>query len=813
MARTASVVIIGAGIVGCTAAWHLARLGWTDIVIVEQGPFPRAGGSSSHAPGIVFQTSSNKVMSGFAKETVATLGGLTLDGQPCWYGVGGIEVAETPRRMEDLKRKLGWAQSWGIAGAALLTPEEVVAKVPMIDPSVIVGGYWVPTDGVAKPVRAVEAMMREVASHVTLLTGSPVTEIRRDGGRVTGVGVGDELIATDRVLACGGIWGPSIGAMAGVPIPLVAVEHQFIWTEPMDPWLGATTECALPVIRHQDRDLYMRQRGDHFAVGSYAHEPVLVRSAEIRRHGDPDDMPASNAFTADVFAPAWDDAVRLLPFLAEARFGEAFNGMFSFTPDSYPLLGESQYLKGFWSAQAIWITHSAGAARAVAEWMTDGRPREDMRDCDLNRFEPHAATPAYIRERGAQQYREVYDVIHPLQPMERPRPLRTTPFHAQQQALGAVFFEGRGWEQPRWYEANRDLLARYPAPVRSGWNAEWWSPIAHAEHLATRDGVALFDMSPLPKIDVSGPGAAAFLQRMVTGNVDRGVGSITYALMLDAKGGVRSDVTIARLAADRFRIGANGPLDLVWLRAHAPADGTVAIQDVTSGVCCVGIWGPKARAVVEALSEDDWSNEGFPYYTARQRAIGEVPVTAMRVSYVGELGWEIYTTPEYGARLWRLLWDAGQAHGIIAGGRAAFDTLRIEKGYRLWGLDMDTERDPWEAGLGFAVKANKGEFLGREAVLAARERGPRAVLRCLVLDDPSVVVMGKEPVFVDGREVGYVTSAGYCPSVASSVAYAYLPPEFSAPGGQAAIAYFGRLHDASITQDPLYDPGGARLRV
>ena len=813
MGRSASVVIIGAGIVGCSAAWHLAKRGWTDIVLVEQGPFPKAGGSSSHAPGIVFQTSSNKQMTRFALETVATLSTIHLDGEPCWFGVGGIEVAETPRRLEDLKRKLGWAQSWGVADAALLTPSEVAAKIPMIDSSVILGGYWVPTDGVAKPVRAVEAMLRDAGSAVTLLSHTRVTEIHRAGNRVVGVGLGDQSISTDRVLACGGIWGPAIGRMAGVPVPLSAVEHQFMWTEPMAPWIGKSAECQLPVIRHQDRDLYMRQRMDHFAVGSYAHEPIVVDAGEIRRHGEPDDMPASNPFVASTFAPSWADAVRLLPFLKDARPAEAFNGMFSFTPDSYPLLGESQFLKGFWSAMAIWITHSAGAARAVADWMTDGRTPEDLRDCDINRFEPHALTAAYIRERGAQQYREVYDVIHPLQPMERPRPLRVSPFYGAQQKLEAVFFEGRGWEQPRWYEANRDLLGDYPTRPRDGWSGEWWSPIAQAEHLATRERVALFDMTPLPKFEVIGPDAARFLQNMLTGNVDRAVGSVTYALMLDARGGVRSDVTVARIAEDQFQIGANGPLDLVWLRSHLPPDMRVQINDITAARCCVGLWGPRARAVVEQVSDDDWSNDVFPYYTARIRAIGEVPVCAMRVSYVGELGWELYTTPEYGARLWHLLWEAGRAMGILAAGRAAFDTLRIEKGYRLWGVDMDAERDPWESGVGFAVKLNKQEFLGRDAAVHAKERGPRHVLSCLVLDDPSVVVMGKEPIIIDGDAVGYVTSAGYCPTIAASVAYGYLPADHANPGSRVEIEYFASRHGAVVSPDPLFDPKGERLRA
>jgi glycine cleavage system aminomethyltransferase T/glycine/D-amino acid oxidase-like deaminating enzyme len=812
MRKRASLVIVGAGIVGATAAWHLARRGWTDIVVLEQGPFPKTGGSSSHAPGIVFQTSGSKILTTFAKETVAHLAATDLDGQPCWYGVGSLEVAETPARMEDLKRKLGWAHSWGVAGAALLTPEQAVEKMPWIDPSVILGAYWVPGDGVAKPVRAVEAMIRDCGAAVEVHDRCPVIGIEQANGRVTGVVTPRGTIATDRVLVCAGIWGPKIGRFAGVPVPLMPVEHQFVWTAPMPEFANADREALWPVLRHQDRDLYFRHRDDHFAVGSYQHEPVLVDAAEIRAHGEPDDMPASNAFNRETFAQAWEDARRLLPFLEAAEERESLNGMFSFTPDGMPLLGESAHLRGFWSAMAIWITHSAGAARAVAEWLTEGRPAEDMRDCDINRFEPHAMTRSYIRARGAQQYREVYDVIHPLQPMEEPRPLRTTPFHQQQRELGAVFFESRGWELARWYGANSQLLERFPVAERPGWSGRFWSPISGAEHQATRDGVAMFDMSALPKFEVAGAGAAAFLEQMCSAKVARKVGSVTYALLLDQRGTIRSDVTVARLSEDRFQIGANGVLDVAWLRHFAASDPTVQVRDITSALCCIGIWGPEARRVVERTSMDGWSDAAFPYYTARQREIGEVPVTAMRVSYVGELGWELYCAPEYGARLWSLLWDAGQESGVIAGGRAAFDTLRLEKGYRLWGVDMDTERTPHEAGLAWAVKPAKGDFIGREAFLQMAEREPDVRLACLALDDPTIVLMGKEPVFVDGDAVGYVTSAGYGFSVGQSLAYAYLPAAAAVRRTSVDVEFFGKRYSAAAQDEPRYDPAGTRLR-
>jgi glycine cleavage system aminomethyltransferase T len=500
--------------------------------------------------------------------------------------------------------------------------------------------------------------------------------------------------------------------------------------------------------------------------------------------------------------------------LRQVEIASAINGMFSFTPDGFPLLGESDRLRGFWLAEAIWITHAGGAAKAIAQLMTTGRADLDLREADVNRFDAYAMTEGYVRVRGAQQYREVYDVIHPLQPLEQPRPLRRSPFYASQRDLDAVFFESRGWEAPRWYEANARLIDRYEIPPRAGWSGKFWSPIAGAEHLATRERAALFDMTPLPKIEVTGPAAAEWLEGLTSNKVARKPGSVTYALLLDENGGIRSDITVARLDAETFQIGANGPADTAWLRRFLPRDGSVQVRDVSGALACVGLWGPRARDIVERTSSDDWSNSSFPYYTARTMAVGEVPVRALRVSYVGELGWELYTSPEYGARLWELLWAAGQPDGLVAAGRAAFDTLRLEKGYRLWGADMHTEYRPDEAGVGFAVKPGKGPFIGQEA-LRARVTDSMSGRRlcCLQVIDPMVVVMGKEPVLRGAELVGYVTSAGFGYSTGESLAYAYLPAGYAEEGTIVEVEYFGDRVPAAVVSEPRWDPEGARLRV
>ncbi len=812
MRSSASITIIGAGIVGCSAAYYLSQLGETDIVVVDAGPLFATGGSTSHAPGLVFQTNSSKMMTNLAQETVRAYSSFELDGQPCWHSVGSLEVACTPERWADLHRKVGYAHSYGLE-ASLISPDEVVDKLPLIDKSKIFGAYWVPSDGLAKAVRVCEAMAREAQERGVEFHGrTEVTGIMVVDGRIEAVETSKGRITTDRVLICAGIWGPKVGRMAGIQIPLMPVEHQMTWTAPLAELSGETREIVHPILRHQDKDMYYRQWFDGYGVGSYQHDPRLVESEEIRAHGAPDDEPASNPFVAEDFAGPWKDGCELIPSLRGAEIVNAYNGMFSFTPDSYPILGESAKVKGCWVAEAVWVTHGAGAGRAIAELMAKGKAWIDLREADINRFEPHQTTRSYVRARGAQQYIEVYDIIHPLQPMNEPRPLRTSPFYDREKALGAVFFEGRGWEQPRWYESNADLLQRYELPERTGWEAQFWSPIAGAEHLATRDGVAVFDMSPLPKFEVSGPGALGLLQRLTTNQIDKAVGSVTYTLMLDEHGGIKSDITVVRLAEDRFQLGCNGLPDLAWLLSHAPDDGSVEIRDVTASLCCLGIWGPKARDVVHRVTSADLGNDAFPYFSARSIEIGEVPVTALRVSYVGELGYELYAPVEYGARLWDLLWAAGEADGIIAAGRAAFDTLRIEKGYRLWGVDMHTEYNPYDAGLGWAVKLKKGNFIGRDALVTAKKQELTRVLTCLLLDEPGAVVMGKEPIRVDGAVAGYVTSAGYGFSVGRSVAFGYLPANVSIPGTKVEIEYFGKLLPATVASDPLVDPSGSRMR-
>jgi dimethylglycine oxidase len=803
----ADVVVVGAAVVGCSVAEHLTRLGVTDVVVVEQGPLPATGGSTSHAPGLVFQTNPSKTMAELARLTVERYAELG-----CFDAVGSIEVARTAERHAELKRRHGLATSWGLP-STLLRPEEVADRIPLLDPERIHAGYFVPSDGVARAVRACAAMAEEASGRGARFHGeTEVTGIDLTGGRVRAVETSAGRITTELVVVCAGIWGPLVGRMAGVPVPLHPVEHQLVWTNALPELAGAADEeISHPILRDQDRCMYFRQRGERYGVGSYQHRPLLVAPEEIPRHGEAPVMPTMLPFTAEDFEPAWRDAGELLPALARAEIAEPMNAMFSFTPDGLPLLGPAKEVDGVWLAEAIWITHAAGAGRVVAEWIAENAPSVDLRECDVNRFEAHVATPAYVRRRAATAYDEVYDIIHPLQPMEEPRPLRVSPFYGRQAEHGAFFLETNGWERPHWYEVNAALLREYDVPRRSGWEARYWSPIVGAEALATRERLGLFDMTSLKRASVTGPGALGFLQRLTTNELDRPPGYVTYTLMLDDRGGIVSDVTVARLADDRFQLGLNGPRDLVWLQRNAPSDGSVVVRDVTGGTCCIGLWGPLAREVAQPLSRDDLSHAGFGFFRAREIFVGEVPVTALRLSYVGELGWELYASAEYGARLWDLLWSSARERGGIAAGRGAFNAMRLEKGYRSWGFDMWSEHDAYEAGLAFTVKLDKGDFRGREA-LVGRGDSPARRLTPLTLDDAARVVLGKEPVYANGDAVGFVTSADYGYSVGRGIAYAWLPSELSVAGTPLEVEYFAERLAATVADEPLFDPEMTRMR-
>jgi 4-methylaminobutanoate oxidase (formaldehyde-forming) len=499
------------------------------------------------------------------------------------------------------------------------------------------------------------------------------------------------------------------------------------------------------------------------------------------------------------------------------------NGPEAFTPDNEFILGESE-VRGFFVAAgfcAHGIAGTGGIGQQMAHWIVDGEPELDLWKMDIRRFGGQYRSQQLTLDRTYENYATYYDIHYPNEERVAGRPLRLSPAYEDVAALGAVFGEKSMWERPNWFTPNEDgagVTSRDALEMLRprGWAGQHWSPAIGAEALATRQTAGIFDESSFAKIEIEGPGATAFLQRLCANDIDRPVGSIAYTQMLNQRGGVECDFTVTRLGADRFLIvtgTAFGNHDLGWIRKHAPDDGSVRILDGTSARACFGVWGPHARAIVQSLTKDDLSNEAFPYLTAREITLGDVPVLALRVTYVGELGWELYAPSEYGRALWRSLWEAGQPHGLVAAGYRAIDALRLEKGYRVWSSDITPEETPYEAGLGFAVKPDKGvEFIGRGALAAARAAGPRKRLRCLVLDDPRSVALGNEPLRVGGKIVGRVTSGGYGFAVERSIAFAYLPPDLAAIGQRGGVEVFGEWIGFEVAREPLWDPEGARIR-
>ena len=803
------IVIIGAGIVGCSLADELTERGYTDIIVIEKGKLWKPGGSTSHAPGVVFQTNGSRTMAQFASQTVEKLHSLHYNSETCFLKVGSLEIATNPERLADLHRRAGLAISVGI-NARVVTPDEAVKLHPLLAREKLLGALYVPDDGIARAVQADQLMgERSIGRGAKFMANCEVIGIDQSEGRVTGVQTTQGSFPADIIVSCAGIWGPKIGAMVGMPKAIQPLAHQLCYTAPMPELSGYKTEAELPVLRHQGADLYFKQRGNTLAVGWYGHKPLPVKSQDILPSELAETMPSQVPFTAEDWKGAMELSAEVIPALKHTDIAESMNGLFSFTVDNFPLMGEWSGLNGFWVAEAVWITHACGVARAMAEWIVDGHPAIAVHECDVNRFETHQLGVQHIEERGAQNFVEVYDLLHPLQPMESPRPLRTTGFYQRQQELGGFFLEAAGYERPHWFEENAGLVNKYPSPPRDEWSSKFWSPIIGAEVLATREGVGLFDITTLKRIEVTGKGALEFLEQLTTGNLRKKTGSITYCLMLNEKGGIMSDITVMRRGEQDFFIGVNSNADISYLKHLAP--DTVHVKDITAGTVGLGLFGPKARQLAQSLTRDDLSNEALGYFKLKNTYLGHVPVMLARLSYVGELGYEIYTTADFALKLWDTLWQAGKKFGLISAGRGAFNSMRLEKGYRSYGTDMTSEHNPHEAGLAFAVRKGGG-FKGAEALNKVDSNALSKRLVCLVLENPQHIVLGKEPVLHQGNAVGYVTSAYFGHTIGKQLAYAWVPAALSEQGTNLSIRYFDNDYPATVGQDPQYDPQMTRLK-
>ena len=813
---SARCVIVGGGVGGTSIAYHLAELGWRDVVLVDRAQL--TSGSTFHSAGLVGQLRSSVSLTRmmmYSVELYRKLGGGEFD--PGWTECGGIRLASSPERLEETRRQAGWAKTFGLP-LELISADEAREMFPLIVTDGVLGASWLPTDGYLDPSQLTYALADGARrGGCRIFTGTRVTGIEVDRGRVHRVCTDKGDIEADVVVNAGGMYAAEIGRMAGVRVPVIPFAHEYLVTQP---FRERERGSHLPTLRDPDLLIYFREEGGGLVMGGYerASAPWALRDGGRGFDQIPPD------FNGRLLEEDWDrfeeivvNARKRVPAMEDVKVTRLINGPEAFTPDGEFCLGETA-VRGFFVAAGFCAHGLAGAGgigKVMAEWIVEGEPSLDLWHMDIRRFGEHFRSPRYALARTREVYETYYDIKYPNHERQAGRPLRTSPVYPWHEAHGAVFGEKSGWERVNWYASN--AAAGDEALRPRGWAGMHWSPAIGAEHRACRETAALFDETSFAKLEVSGPGAPEFLERLSGNRVARAVGAVTYTQMLNRRGGIECDFTITRLAEDRFAIvtgTAFGNHDLSWIRSHLPAAGSadVRLANVTSQFACLGLWGPNARAILGAVTTADLSNDAFPYLTSQELAVGDVPVRALRVTYVGELGWELYCPTEFGAALWRELWEAGAEHGLVAGGYRAIDSLRLEKGYRVWGADITPDEHPFQAGLGFAVKFDQGEFIGREALLRARDddRAPR--LCCLVLDDQRSVALSNEPVRVDGQVLGRVTSGGYGYTVAASIAYAYLPPEHAAPGTEVAVEIFGEWVGGRVAREPLYDPEGARVR-
>ncbi len=804
MRTHARAVVVGGGVGGASILYWLTRLGWTDVVMVERSRV--TSGSTFHSAGLVGQLRGSLSLTRMMMNSVDLYRnlGAEVSMETGWHEVGSLRLASSQERMEELARQAGWAKTFGLP-LELIGAEEAQRLFPPMSTDGVLGAAYLPTDGYIDPSQLTFALVEGARRRgAEINEDTRVTGIDVADGSVRRVITGRGEIATDLVVNAGGMFAGEIGRLAGVTVPLIPMAHEYLITKP------SGLRLDMPTMRDPSLLVYFRPESGGLVMGGYERDP-----APWGMDGIPADFNGKLLEEDwDRFEPLMTNAIVRVPSIRDAEVVRLVNGPEAFTPDGEFILGPTE-VRGFWVAAGFCAHGLAGAGgmgRLVAEWIVEGRPSLDTWEMDSRRFGRQYASREYTLARTREVYSTYYDVKYPGHERLAGRPLRLSPAYARLRELGAVFGEKSGWERANWFEPNTQKGDESLRP--RGWAGRLWSPAIEAEHRACRESAALFDFTSFAKIEIRGTGAPAFLERMCDNRVARANGALTYTQMLNAGGGIECDFTVTRLGDERFRIvtgTAFGRHDLSWIQEHAPRDGSVQVEDVTSAYACIGLWGPTAREILAATTPSDISNAAFPYMTAREIAVGSVPCLALRVTYVGELGWELYCPSEFGLRLWDTLWDAGLAHGLTAGGYKAVDSLRLEKGYRVWGSDIGSEIDPYQAGLGFCVKLDKGDFIGRDALLKRRESPAPERLACLVLDDPRSVALGSEPVRMGGEMVGRVTSGGFGYAVGRSIAYAFIPAS-AAIGSQVEVEIFGRWVPGRVSEEPLYDPKGRRIR-
>jgi glycine cleavage system aminomethyltransferase T/glycine/D-amino acid oxidase-like deaminating enzyme len=801
----ARVVIVGGGVGGAAIAHHLAALGERDVVLLDRSEL--TSGSTFHSAGLVGQLRSSVSLTRMMMDSVELY--RTLD---CgWVECGGIRLACTPEREQEVLRQVAWAKTFGLP-LALISAEQARELFPLMSGEGVRCASYLPSDGYLDPSLLTTALVdgaREGGCRV--FTHTRVTSIDVVDQRVRGVQTEWGPIEAEVVVDAGGMFAAEIGRMAGVRVPVVPFAHEYLVTQP---FRERAPGEHLPTLRDPDLLIYFREEGGGLVMGGYERRSAPWALDEHLRDAIPPDF---NGRLLEEDWPRFEEIAanssRRVPAMDEITVTRLINGPEAFTPDNEFCLGESE-VRGFFVAAGFCAHGLAGAGgigRVMAEWILQGEPAMDVWEMDIRRFGPHFRSPAYTLKRAKEVYETYYDIRYPGHERQAGRPLRTSSAYGWHAEQGAAFGEKSGWERVNWYESNAAAGDESLRP--RGWAGMHWSPAIGAEHRAVRERAGLFDESSFAKLEIAGPGAGEFLEGLCDNRVARDVGAITYTQMLNSRGGIECDFTVTRVEQELFSIvtgTAFGNHDLSWIRRHAPRDGSVRCSDVTARWACFALWGPRARDILAPLTDDPLD---FPYMGMRELAVGDVPVRALRVTFVGELGWELYCPTEYGAGLWRTLWQAGREHGLLAGGYRAIDSLRLEKGYRVWAADITPDETPYEAGLGFCVKQDAA-FLGSTALGVGADDRPAPAqrrLRCLVLEDPRSVALGNEPVRVGGEVVGRVTSGGYGYTVERSIAYAYVPAAVEL-GTPVEVDIFGRWVAGEVAREPLVDPKGERVR-
>ena len=816
----ARVVVIGGGVVGCSVAYHLAKLGWRDVLLLERRQL--TCGTTWHAAGLIGQLRATANMTRLARYSQELYFGLEAE-TGIATGIkrnGSISAALTEERWEELRRGASMARSYGVE-IEHISPEEARRRHPLLDITGVVGCVFLPKDGQADPANIALALARGARQQgATILEGVKVTGVTREKGRVTGVSTDQGPVRADVVVNCAGMWGREVGRMAGVALPLQACEHFYVVTEPV-PGLARD----LPVLRVPDECAYFKEDAGKILVGAF--EPKAKPWAI-------DGIPESFCFDElpedmEHFAPILETATRRLPALQTVGIRKFFNGPESFTHDNRYLLGEAPALRNFYVAcgfNSVGIQSAGGAGKALAEWIVGGAAPFDLSDVDVRRTEPWQATRAFVSTRVTETLGLLYADHFPYRQYESARGVRVTPLWDELKAHGACFGEVLGWERPGFYVPAGERAKGAVPQYRYGWKRQNWLDWSAGEHRAVRTGVGLLDMSTFGKIRVEGPDAEAVLQRISANDVAVEPGRLVYTQWLNPKGCIEADLTVSRLSETAFMVitsTATVQRDLAWLRRHTPEEARAVAVDVTSGEACLALMGPRSRDLLQRLATADLSNTAFPFGAVREIDVGMALVRAHRVSYVGELGFELFVPAEFARHVFRTILEAGAGHGLALVGAHAMDSLRLEKAYRHFGHDIGDEDHVLEAGLGFAVRTEKrrsrlGDFIGREAVLARRQAGLSRRLVQIRLSDPAPLLYHTEPILQDGAVVGFLTSGAYGHHLGAAIGLGYVPCRPGASDAEVLAGHFeievaGERVPAVASLRPMYDPTGARMRA